>query len=120
MEKKTNERLALLRDYMVKKNLQAFIIPSTDAHISEYIPEHRESRKWLSGFTGSAGTVVVTSDKAGLWTDSRYFLQAADELSRSCIMLFKDRLPETISITDWLKGRTTEIHFSIMNLHLQV
>ena len=108
MEKKTNERLALLRDYMVKKNLQAFIIPSTDAHISEYIPEHRESRKWLSGFTGSAGTVVVTSDKAGLWTDSRYFLQAADELSGSEITMFKDRLPETISITDWLKAELTD------------
>ena len=108
MENKTNERLVLLRDYMMKKNLKAFIIPSTDAHMSEYIPEHWESRRWLSGFTGSAGTVVVTSDKAGLWTDSRYFLQAADELSGSSIMLFKDRLPETISIKDWLKTELTD------------
>ena len=108
MENKTNERLTLLREYMVQKNLQAFIIPSTDAHISEYIPEHWESRRWLSGFTGSAGTVVVTADKAGLWTDSRYFLQAADELTGSDIVLYKDRLPETISITDWLKVELTD------------
>lgn len=103
MENQTNNRIALLRDYMREKNLQAFIIPSTDAHMSEYIPEYWESRRWISGFTGSAGTVVVTYDKAGLWTDSRYFLQAADELSGSEIVLFKDRLPETISIPDWLK-----------------
>ena len=108
MENKTNERLALLRDYMAEKNLQAFIIPSTDAHISEYIPEYWESRKWISGFTGSAGTVVVTMDKAGLWTDSRYFLQAADELAGSEIVLFKDRLPDTISMTNWLKKELTD------------
>jgi Xaa-Pro aminopeptidase len=107
MEKTTNERLALLRNYMAEKNLKAFIVPSTDAHISEYIPEYWESRRWISGFTGSAGTVVVTLDKAGLWTDSRYFLQAADELSGSEIVLFKDRLPDTISITDWLKKELT-------------
>jgi Xaa-Pro aminopeptidase len=88
---------------MRDKGLQAFIIPSTDAHMSEYIPAHWESRRWLSGFTGSAGTVAVTSAKAGLWTDSRYFLQAADELSGSEIILFKDRLPGTVSIADWLK-----------------
>lgn len=99
-----NKRIALLRDFMVKKKLQAFIIPSTDAHMSEYIPAHWESRKWISGFTGSAGTAVVTLDKAGLWTDSRYFLQAERELSGSEFVLFKDRLPGTISIIDWLKS----------------
>ncbi|MDR1523794.1 MAG: aminopeptidase P family protein [Tannerella sp.] len=104
MENQTNKRLALLRDYMREKNLQAFIIPSTDAHISEYIPEYWESRRWISGFTGSAGTVAVTLGKAGLWTDSRYFLQAAGELSGSDIVLFKDRLPGTVGITDWLKS----------------
>jgi Xaa-Pro aminopeptidase len=107
-ENQTNERLVLLRDYMAEKNLQAFIIPSTDAHISEYIPEHWESRRWISGFTGSAGTVVVTAGKAGLWTDSRYFLQAVDELSGSDIVLYKDRLPDTISISDWLKAELTD------------
>ena len=104
MENQTNNRIALLRNYMKDKDLQAFIIPSTDAHISEYIPEYWASRQWISGFTGSAGTVVVTLDKAGLWTDSRYFLQAANELSGSEIALFKDRLPGTISIIDWIKN----------------
>jgi len=108
MDNIINQRIALLRGYMRKNNLQAFIVPSTDAHISEYIPEHWESRRWISGFTGSAGTVVVTLDKAGLWTDSRYFLQAAAELAGSEIILFKDRLPDTISIPDWLKERLTE------------
>ena len=108
MENITNKRLELLRSYMRKMNLQAFIIPSTDAHISEYIPEHWESRRWISGFTGSAGTVVVTLKKAGLWTDSRYFLQAADELAGSEIILFKDRLPDTISIPNWLKQELTD------------
>ena len=107
MENQTNYRIALLRNYMREKNLQAFIIPSTDAHISEYIPEHWASRKWISGFTGSAGTVVITLNKAGLWTDSRYFLQAEDELTGSEILLFKDRLPETIRIPDWLKSELT-------------
>ncbi|MDR1594328.1 MAG: aminopeptidase P family protein [Prevotellaceae bacterium] len=102
MKNFTNERLAQLRQYMEDNNLQAFIVPSTDAHISEYIPEHWEARQWLSGFTGSAGTVVVTHDKAGLWTDSRYFLQAENELEGSEIALFKDRLPDTVSIPDWL------------------
>ena len=108
MKKTTNKRLALLRDYMRKINLHAFIIPSTDAHISEYIPAHWESRRWISGFTGSAGTVVVTHNKSGLWTDSRYFLQAADELAGSEIELFKDRLPDTISIPNWLKKELTD------------
>lgn len=97
-----NNRITQLRDFMKSNNLQAFIIPSTDAHMSEYIPEYWESRRWISGFTGSAGTVVITLDKAGLWTDSRYFLQATDELSGSEIVLFKDRIPGTISIPDWL------------------
>jgi Xaa-Pro aminopeptidase len=102
MENTINKRIEQLRNYMRDKNLQAFIIPSTDAHISEYIPEHWEARRWISGFTGSAGMVVVTLDKAGLWTDSRYFLQAADELRGSEIALFKDRLPDTINIPAWL------------------
>jgi Xaa-Pro aminopeptidase len=108
MENIINKRLELLRNYMRKMNLQAFIVPSTDAHISEYIPEHWESRRWISGFTGSAGTVVVTLRKAGLWTDSRYFLQAATELADSEIVLFKDRLPDTISIPNWLKQELTD------------
>lgn len=103
-----NTRITLLRNMMKAKNLHAFIIPSTDAHMSEYIPEHWEARSWISGFTGSAGTVVVTLDKAGLWTDSRYFLQAEKELSGSEIILFKDRIPGTISISDWLLEELTD------------
>lgn len=90
---------------MRSRQLHAFIIPSTDAHMSEYIPERWEARRWLSGFTGSAGTAVVTLGSAGLWTDSRYFLQAEDELRGSEITLFKDRLPGTVSIPDWLAGQ---------------
>ncbi|MDR1813419.1 MAG: aminopeptidase P family protein [Tannerella sp.] len=108
MDNIINQRIALLREFMREKKLEAFIVPSTDAHISEYIPEHWESRRWISGFTGSAGTVVVTHNKAGLWTDSRYFLQAEAELAGSEIILYKDRLPETIKIPDWLKGELSD------------
>lgn len=97
-----NKRIADLRLFMKEHGLHAFIVPSTDPHMSEYPPAYYESRVWLSGFTGSAGTLVVTLSKAGLWTDSRYFIQAANELEGSEIALFKDRLPETPSFTDWL------------------
>jgi putative aminopeptidase len=85
-----------------KPNIQAFIIPSTDPHLSEYVAPHWKSREWISGFTGSAGTVVITEKKAGLWTDSRYFLQAAEQLQGSGIDLYKEMLPETPSITKFL------------------
>ncbi|NDV67858.1 aminopeptidase P family protein [Dysgonomonas sp. 25] len=97
-----DKRISALRKYLEEKRLSAFIIPSTDAHLSEYPASHWEARQWISGFTGSAGTVVVTRDKAGLWTDSRYFLQAANELKDTEIELFKDGLPETPSIEEWL------------------
>ena len=87
---------------MEEKQLDLFIIPSTDAHLSEYPPKHWESRKWISGFTGSAGTAVVTKDKAGLWTDSRYFLQAADELKDTGFELFKMGQSDTPDMTDWV------------------
>lgn len=95
-------RLALLRDYMKSHNLNAFIIPSTDPHLSEYPAAHWESRVWISGFTGSAGTVVVTDKDAGLWTDSRYFLQADEQLEGTTIKLFKEGLPDTPSIAEWV------------------
>ena len=79
------ERLALLRKEMKAAGLSAYIIPSSDAHLSEYTPDRFKSRAWISGFNGSAGTVVVTLDKAGLWTDSRYFLQAGEQLKDSSI-----------------------------------
>ncbi|MCD7924901.1 MAG: aminopeptidase P family protein [Bacteroides sp.] len=102
MKSEIINRIAALRNFMRKHGLSAFIIPSTDPHSGEYVPQHWETRKWISGFTGSAGTAVVTLHEAGLWTDSRYFLQAAEQLEDAGIALFKDRLPETPSIVDWL------------------
>ncbi|HBG58880.1 MAG TPA: peptidase M24, partial [Porphyromonadaceae bacterium] len=102
---KTNEipdRLSALRQFMEEKNLDAFIIPSTDAHMSEYPPKHWESRKWISGFTGSAGTAVVTRKQAGVWTDSRYFLQAANELANTGFDLFKMGQADTPDMADWI------------------
>ena len=87
---------------MQAEKADAFIIPSTDPHISEYVAPHWQSREWISGFTGSAGTVVVTHDKAGLWTDSRYFLQAAQQLEGTGIDLYKEMLPETPGISEFL------------------
>lgn len=95
-------RITALRKFMQSNELAAFIVPSTDPHSGEYVPEHWESRKWVSGFTGSAGTVVITMNDAGLWTDSRYFIQAEEQLSGTGIRLFKDRLPEMPTIEQWL------------------
>ncbi len=101
------ERVAALREAMKEKNIDAYIIPSSDPHLSEYPAERWKSREWISGFDGSAGTVVVTADKAGLWTDSRYFLQAEMQLRGSGIALYRMALPETPSIPDFLLG---ELH----------
>ena len=99
------DRLLKLRQYMREQQISAFIVPSTDPHSGEYIPEYWESRKWISGFTGSAGTVVVTLEEAGLWTDSRYFLQAEQQLKDSGIQLLKERVAGTPSISEWLGAR---------------
>lgn len=102
MEQNIKNRIHALRMTFNPNYIKAFIIPSTDPHLSEYVAPHWMSRQWISGFTGSAGTVVVTMDKAGLWTDSRYFLQAAQQLEGSGITLYKEMLPETPSITEFL------------------
>lgn len=81
------EKLSLLREAMTEKDIQAVIIPSNDAHQSEYVPDHWKSREWISGFTGSAGTIVVTQDAAGLWTDGRYYTQGREELAGTSIEL---------------------------------
>lgn len=99
-----NERIAALRAHIVKENIQAFIIPSTDPHLSEYVAPHWQSREWISGFTGSAGTVVVTAKEARLWTDSRYFLQADRQIEGTGIALYKEMLPETPSIPAFLSS----------------
>ena len=102
------KRISLLRDFMRNHGLSAFIIPSTDPHAGEYVPEFWESRKWISGFAGSAGTVVIATDSAGLWTDSRYFLQAEKDLEDTGITLYKERMPETPSIADWILSNFQE------------
>lgn len=102
MEQTINNRIHQLRMWLRSGGIQAFIIPSTDPHLSEYVAPHWKSREWISGFTGSAGTVVVTTNKAGLWTDSRYFLQAGEQLQGTEITLYKEMLPETPSITEFL------------------
>jgi len=96
------ERIILLREAMKKAGVSACIIPGTDPHAGEYISEYWKERVWISGFTGSAGTAVVTLNKAGVWTDSRYFLQAADQLDGTGIELMKQGLPETMEIIPWL------------------
>lgn len=100
--KEIAERLSRLRELMRREHLSAFIFPSTDPHNSEYVPQHWEGRKWISGFTGSAGTAVVTLTSAAVWTDSRYFLAAADELSGTEYQLMKERMPGTPTIAQWL------------------
>jgi len=99
---KTPEKIDHLRGLMKKNKIDAYIIPSSDPHISEYLPDYWKSRSWISGFTGSAGTVVITTKSAALWTDSRYFLQAEQELSGSGIRLCKIGLPDTPSIETWI------------------
>ncbi len=96
------DRLFSLRGQMAIMGIDAFIIPGTDPHMSEYLAEHWQFREWISGFTGSAGTVVVTADRAGLWTDSRYFIQAEQELKESEIELFKMGYPNTPSHPKWI------------------
>lgn len=102
---KTNipERIAALREAMKQHQIDAYVIPTSDPHMSEYPADCWKYREWISGFTGSAGTVVVTVRKAGLWTDSRYFLQAASQLEDTGIELYKLGLPETLSLPDFLK-----------------
>ena len=100
---KTIEKISSLREQMRKYSLAAYIVPGTDPHASEYVTEHWRERMWISGFTGSAGTAVVTMDNGGLWTDSRYFLQADIQLKDSGLRLMKEGLADTPSIAQWLK-----------------
>ncbi|MCP4519342.1 MAG: aminopeptidase P family protein, partial [Delftia sp.] len=95
-------RLAALRQAMQQHGVAACIVPSADPHLSEYLPEHWQARAWLSGFTGSAGTLVVTARHAGLWTDSRYFSQAERQLGGTGFTLMKLRVPHTPEHLQWL------------------
>ena len=102
MSKETFPHLEALRDLMRSKHIDAVIIPGTDPHQSEYPSEHWKFRDYVSGFTGSDGTAVVTLDDAGLWTDSRYFLQAAEQLEGSGFTLRKENIPGEPTVLEWL------------------
>ena len=121
MKEQISQRLAAMREEMKKAGVAATLIPQTDPHQSEYIADHWQVRRWLSGFTGSAGTLVVTLSEALLWTDSRYFLQAAQQLEGTEIKLMKDGLPDTPSITAYLthtlvKGATVGIDGALFSV----
>ena len=96
------ERLRDLRAALDQHAVAAVIVPSADPHLSEYLPERWQGRRWLSGFSGSAGTLVVTADFAGLWTDSRYFEQAGQELAGSGIALMRLNSASAAEYVDWL------------------
>lgn len=114
MKEEIIKRLDAFRAEMRKAGIAAVVIPQTDAHLGEYIASHWQVRRWLSGFTGSAGTLVVTLNEALLWTDSRYFIQAALQLDGTGVKLMKEGIPGTPTITQWLvanlvKGQTVGI-----------
>ncbi len=104
----SSEKIAALRAKMQENNIDAFIIYSADPHMSEYLPDEWQERSWLSGFTGSAGFVVITKEKAGLWTDGRYFVQAPKELQGSGIDLMKEGEESTPNYIDWIISQTSE------------
>lgn len=97
-----NQRLEKLREVMRREHLSAFIFPSTDAHQSEYVADHWQGRAWISGFNGSAGTAVVTMRSAALWTDSRYFIAAEEQLRGTEFQLMKLKVEGTPTISDWI------------------
>ena len=103
-----NEKIKALRTEMKRIGVQAYIIPSADAHLSEYVATHWQGRAYLSGFTGSAGTLVVTETESGLWTDGRYFIQAESELAGSEVQLFKMGQSGVPTITEYLANTLQE------------
>lgn len=109
MENIINERLASLREVMRREHIAAFIFPSTDAHQSEYVADHWQGRAWISGFNGSAGTAVVTLHSAALWTDSRYFLAAEEQLAGTEYQLMKLKIPGTPTIPEWLGKELADV-----------
>ncbi len=108
MGKEINERIALLREVMRQEHLAAFIFPSTDPHHGEYVAEHWKGREWISGFDGSAGTAVVTMNAAALWTDSRYFIAAEEQLAGTEYILMKEKIVGTPTVAEWLGEQLRE------------
>ena len=114
MNNQIAERLQALREVMRREHLAAFIFPSTDPHQSEYVADHWKGREWISGFNGSAGTAVVTMDAAALWTDSRYFIAAEEQLHDTEFQLMRLKMPGTPTIAEWINsevgsGTSTEV-----------
>ena len=96
------ERLEVLRILMKEKGVDAYLVPTDDFHGSEYVGDYFKCRKYITGFTGSAGTALIMQDMAGLWTDGRYFIQAADQLKGSTIELFKSGEPGVPTVHEFL------------------
>lgn len=100
-----NEKISALREIMERESLDAYIVSGTDPHNSEYLPSAWQQREWISGFTGSFGTVVILKEEAGLWTDTRYFIQAEKQLEGTGIQLHKLRIPGAIDYPEWLASK---------------
>ena len=116
MKEEINQRLRDLREVMRREHLDAFIFPSTDPHNSEYVPDRWKGREWVSGFNGSAGTAVVTMHSAALWTDSRYFLAAADRLSGTEYQLMKLKVKGTPTIAQWLGQELHDVDGAVVGM----
>ena len=114
------QRLQALREVMRREHLSAFIFPSTDPHNSEYVADYWKSREWISGFNGSAGTAVVTMTAAALWTDSRYFLAAEEQLRGTSFVLMKEKIKGTPTIAEWLGQELKEEHGAEVGIDGQV
>ncbi len=115
------EKVTALRKLMTKHKVDAYYVPSADPHMSEYLPECWKHRSWLSGFTGSAGEVIIGMKKAGLWTDGRYFLQGSTELEGSGIDLMRMGEPGTPSTVQWVvsqlkKGQSLGVDASVISV----
>jgi Xaa-Pro aminopeptidase len=105
MENIYAQRIAALRQMMLRNGWDAVVVGGSDPHASEYPAPRWKQVEWLTGFTGEAGDVVVTRDHAGLWTDSRYFIQALTQLEGTGVELHKTRVPDAVMIPEWLTGR---------------
>lgn len=103
-----NERIAALRGVMEEKGIDIYIVPTADFHQSEYVGGYFKARKYITGFSGSAGTAVITKDEARLWTDGRYFIQAAKQLEGTIVELMKMGEPEVPSLEDYVKQALPE------------
>ena len=113
-------KLDALREEMRREHLFAVIFPTTDPHNSEYTADHWKGREWISGFNGSAGTAVVTLHSAALWTDSRYFIAAAQQLEGTEFQLMRERIDGTPTIAEWLQSQLSTVNSQLSTLNSQL